>query len=290
MSNIDNLNQSLQSEEESTTPLFEFISNETSSDIAETLNLRWKEKYSQARFLARSWNYAEAIMFYMAYLDSTDKISDIEYSNIWFAFYKLKEYKKAVQYYKRSYEKNPENFINIQWLAHSAKLAWDYDTARKFYEILIDSGEEKRKQWERYNIPSSIDYANYAGILKRQWKTEKNPIFQTMKYETACMYYERSLEKNPNNLITMQDFAYTLKQLWKFEESQKMYELLIEKSQEFHHTKLPTAIDYSNYWWVLKELWKFEQAKNAYIKSLEKDPRNNTTIKAFQNLMISQFG
>ena len=151
--------------------------------------------------------YQEGIVFGEAYIKIIDPIDTDILLNTCICCGKIGLYIKALEYYKKILEINPEYSEEIGYYA--------YLLGRTGYYIQAD--ELYRKAINRE--PENVWYISHYAVFLEENK----------KYNAAKLYYELALEKNHKNTWIIKKYAHFLYKLEGEERSYKYYTLLIEE-------------------------------------------------------------
>lgn len=131
----------------------------------------------------------------------------LEYFAIADEYLNLKNYQKAVQYYKLAMKNKSLNAAAYYKLARSYALAKDYESAEKCYTKLLSVDPENK------DLQISLAY-----IKGMSGKTEE-----------ATRLYKGLIEKFPNDSSLLENYLTLLLFSENLEESEKQYQILLEK-------------------------------------------------------------
>lgn len=189
------------------------------------------------------------------------------------------DYKKE----KDLYDFLHENFHTIE-NDLSVKLELDDENKLINLNYFIDLNDESNKQ-------IAIDWLSSKTILliKVVLKLYDANIFfekgydlyKLGKFEESIKYYDKALEIDPINLLTLIIKGVSFHQLGKFDEAIKYYSKALEVDSK-------NATILNNMGSSLHELGKIEESIKFYVKALEINPKNQGTLKnigaSFQSL------
>jgi len=225
---------------------------ETSMDIHNTLFFKTINKEKEtiriiSELYFKKGFYKEAIDV-LSKLKLKGKAAQKNFEKLGFAWQKLKNYDKALEYYQKAELFNEPSL----WL--TKKVAFCYRKNNNFEKALEYYQKAEKEDAENIHIQANIGHcylslSDYENALKKYFKVE---------------YYE------PENVMAKRPIAWCSFVVGKFDTSEKYYQKLIENK--------PTAFDYINYGHVLFCNNKKMQAVEIYLKGIKiKD------LKAFED-------
>jgi len=216
---------------------------ETSLDIHNTLFFEMIIKDKETLKIISELYFKKG--FYEEAIDSLSKLNlkgksaQKNYEKLGFAWQKLKNFDKALEYYQKAELYNAPSL----WL--TKKIAFCYRKNHNYEEALNYYKKAEAEDAENLHIQGNIGHCylslnDYENALKRYFKVE---------------YYE------PENLMAKRPIAWCSFVTGKFETSEKYYQKLLENK--------PTAYDYINYGHVLFCNNKKMKAVEMYLEGIK---------------------
>ncbi|MBO6086762.1 tetratricopeptide repeat protein [bacterium] len=159
-------------------------------------------------------------------------------------YYQLEDYDKAVEYYEKCIEKDPNWVYGLSQLAHIYTLVKrDYEKSNEYVERALPLTNDKDNLYFRkaYNYSGLENYEDAAKMYERYLRNNPNSVaalvnitsceIKNKNYDKAEMYVDRGLKLNSHSSYLLKSKVKLLIHKEKYDEADKIIEEMISRDK-----------------------------------------------------------
>lgn len=203
------------------------------------------------------------------------------YSEYGYALFKLDQYDRSIEKYKKALALDPEDNGTIKGIADAFYSSKDYDNALVYYKktLTIDKNNKianYKIAWimnDHKNYQKAVEYSLAAILLDDKYAEAYNELgyaySQLKQKDLALENYQKARDLKPENST----YNFNVADVYYTEGPQKDYDKAIIYYKKGIETEKDNAVSNYRLGWILNEKERYEEAQPYLYKAVEADPK-----------------
>ncbi|MEP7262873.1 MAG: tetratricopeptide repeat protein [Bacteroidota bacterium] len=270
--------------------------------------------------------YQDAVNCYKQALELSDSQKDDIFLSLAIAHQNMADYSKAVDYYFRTLEENPDNEIAMEELLVSLEYSGRLDEGLRFFSKLIDDRPYHYTAWfylgNLYNKLSlhekALNAFDYAILIKEDFAPAHLDMAHTLsmleRFDDAISRYKAAFEYCQPDAFIYYNIGECYEQLEIYDEARVYYKKAVKMHPDMsqawygigitlegeerwyeaiHYIKKAIELDemQSDYWYALADcqyrLKNYTDAEVCYQRAIDNDPENEEIWISFADMVAA---
>lgn len=271
--------------------------------------------------------YEEAVKSFKQALKLSDSQKDDIYLSLAIAYQNMADYTKAVDYYYKCLDENPENEIAMEELLISLEFSGRMEEGIAYFDKLINNSPYHYTAWffmgNLYNRLTLYEKAlkafDYAILIKEDFAPAHLDMAHTLslleRYDQAIVRYKAAFEYCQPDAFIYYNIGECYEQLDIYDEARDYYKKAVKLQpgmaqawygigatlegeerwyEAIHFIKKAIELDdmQPDFWYALADceyrLKNYKEAENCYQKALDNDPENEEIWISYADMVAEQ--